>query len=128
MSRYQAHNFEIPEETIEVAQAAFPKGNVYLTLRDKLGPLFKDEAFGALFAWHRRQEKYGHHYFEIRFAPTDCRPCPCRPDCTQSKRGGRVLSLRPPAEYETLKRARDRQETDAFKTKYKKRAGIEGAF
>jgi hypothetical protein len=32
MSGYQAHNFEIPQETIEVAQAAFPKGNVYLIL------------------------------------------------------------------------------------------------
>ncbi len=32
MTRYQAHTFEIPAETIEVAQAAFPKGNVYLTL------------------------------------------------------------------------------------------------
>lgn len=51
MFRYQAHNFEIPEETIEVARAAFPKGNVYLTLRDKLGSLFNDEAFAALFAW-----------------------------------------------------------------------------
>lgn len=28
MSLYQPHNFEIPEETIRVAQAAFPKGNI----------------------------------------------------------------------------------------------------
>ena len=51
MSRYQAHNFEIPQETVEVAQAAFPKGSVYLILRDKLGPLFSDEEFAELFAW-----------------------------------------------------------------------------
>lgn len=51
MSRYQAHNFEIPPETVEVAQAAFPKGSVYMTLRDKLGPLFGDEEFAELFAW-----------------------------------------------------------------------------
>lgn len=51
MSLYQAHNFEIPAETIEVAQAAFPKGNVYLTLRDHLGPLFQDADFAELFAW-----------------------------------------------------------------------------
>lgn len=76
--------------------------------------------------WHLRQEKYGHHYFEVRFAPADCQPCPHRPDCTRSKRGVRVVSLRPQLEYETLKQARDRQETDEFKTKYKKRAGIEG--
>jgi transposase len=76
--------------------------------------------------WHLRQEKYGHQYFEIRFTPTDCHPCPARPDCTKSKRGVRTISLRPQAEYEALKRARDRQETDEFKTRYKKRAGIEG--
>jgi transposase len=76
--------------------------------------------------WHPRQEKYGHQYFEIRFAPADCHPCPCRADCTKSKRGVRVISLRPQAEYETLKRARERQQTEEFKTKYKKRAGIEG--
>ena len=76
--------------------------------------------------WHLRQEKYGHQYFEIRFTPADCHPCPARPDCTKSKRGVRTISLRPQAEYEALKRARDRQETDEFKTRYKKRAGIEG--
>ena len=51
MPRYQAHNFEIPRETVEVAGAAFPKGNVYMTMRDKLGPLFSDDDFAALFAW-----------------------------------------------------------------------------
>ena len=55
MSRYQAHNFEIPEETIEVARAAFPKGNVYLTMRDKLGPLFDDADFAPLFAWQGQE-------------------------------------------------------------------------
>jgi transposase len=39
----------VPEETIRVARAAFPKGNVYLTLRDKLGPIFQDEDFADLF-------------------------------------------------------------------------------
>jgi transposase len=51
MSLYQPHNFEIPEETSRVAHAAFPKGNVYMTLRDKLGPLFKDADFAVLFDW-----------------------------------------------------------------------------
>jgi transposase len=76
--------------------------------------------------WHLRQEKYGHQYFEIRFTPADCHPCSSRPDCTKSKRGVRTISLRPQTEYEALKRARDRQQTEEFKTKYKKRAGIEG--
>jgi transposase len=51
MSRYQSHTFEIPAETVQVAKAAFRKGNVYMTLRDELGPLFADEDFAGLFAW-----------------------------------------------------------------------------
>ena len=39
----------VPEETNRVAGAAFPKGNLYLTLRDKLGPIFDDEDFVGLF-------------------------------------------------------------------------------
>jgi len=76
--------------------------------------------------WRMRQEKYGHEYIEIRFSPSDCRSCPHRPDCTHSKRGVRVVSLRPQIEYETLQAARQYQQTDEFKTRYKKRAGIEG--
>ncbi len=30
----------VPTQTIRVALAAFPKGNIYLTLRDELGPIF----------------------------------------------------------------------------------------
>jgi transposase len=39
----------IPVETRRIAQAAFPKGNLYLRLRDELGPLYEDEAFAQLF-------------------------------------------------------------------------------
>jgi transposase len=75
--------------------------------------------------WHLRREKYGHEYIDIRFSPADCRTCAYRSDCTRSKRGVRVISLKPQAEYEALQAARARQETDEFKTKYKKRAGVE---
>ena len=51
MSQYRPHNFEIPEETRQVANAAFPKGNVYLRIRDEFGPLFKDEDFGKLYSY-----------------------------------------------------------------------------
>jgi len=40
----------IPEETVRVAQAAFPKGNRYLRLRDTLGPLFHNPDFAHLFS------------------------------------------------------------------------------
>ncbi len=39
----------IPEETVRVARAAFPRGNLYLTMRDQLGTLYEDQNFAALF-------------------------------------------------------------------------------
>ena len=39
----------VPDETVRVARAAFPKGNAYLTLRDQLGTIFTDEDFATLF-------------------------------------------------------------------------------
>jgi transposase len=33
---------DVPELTAEVARAAFPKGNVYLQLRDELGTIYED--------------------------------------------------------------------------------------
>jgi transposase len=40
----------VPEETVRVARAAFPKGHPYLTLRDEFGPFFTDTQFNALFS------------------------------------------------------------------------------
>ncbi len=40
----------VPEETARVARAAFPKGNVYMQVRDVLGVVYEDEAFSPLFA------------------------------------------------------------------------------
>lgn len=39
----------VPEETVRVAKAAFPKGNPYMTLRDELGVIYEDDAFASLF-------------------------------------------------------------------------------
>src|SRR5437016_14675069 len=39
----------VPEETIRVAHAAFPKGNALMRLRDLLGPIYTDAQFTALF-------------------------------------------------------------------------------
>lgn len=39
----------IPNETVRVAHAAFPRGNMYLTMRDQLGTLYEDQNFAALF-------------------------------------------------------------------------------
>ncbi len=39
----------VPSETVRVARAAFPKGNLYLAMRDELGVLFEDSDFAELF-------------------------------------------------------------------------------
>ncbi len=39
----------VPQETVRVAKAAFPKGSLFMRMRDELGVLSQDEAFAALF-------------------------------------------------------------------------------
>lgn len=39
----------VPEQTVRIAHAAFPKGSPYLTLRDELGTLYRDDDFSTLF-------------------------------------------------------------------------------
>jgi transposase len=40
----------IPEETIRIARAAFPKGNMFMWMRDELGTVFTDEQLADLFS------------------------------------------------------------------------------
>lgn len=40
----------IPEETKRVAEAAFPKGNVYMQMRDEIGSLYQDDLFVDLYS------------------------------------------------------------------------------
>ena len=39
----------VPEETARIARATYPKGNVYMHMRDELGTMYEDESFSALF-------------------------------------------------------------------------------
>ncbi len=39
----------VPVETARIARAAFPKGNLYISMRDKLGTLFENADFAALY-------------------------------------------------------------------------------
>lgn len=50
MSFDRRYMLDIPEETVEIAQAAFPKGNIYMTMRDELGVMYEDSEFATLFA------------------------------------------------------------------------------
>ena len=39
----------VPEETVRIARASFPKGSRYMRLRDELGAVFEDSRFAGLF-------------------------------------------------------------------------------
>jgi len=39
----------VPEETARIAHAAYPKGNIYLQLRDTFGTIYQDEQFVELY-------------------------------------------------------------------------------
>ncbi|MEU6011809.1 transposase [Streptomyces sp. NPDC047453] len=56
-----------------------------------------------------------------------CRACPLRLKCTTAGAGkwGRVLTLREPAQWAALQQRRREQETDAWRERYRPRAGIE---
>jgi transposase len=42
----------IPEETARIARAAYPNGNVYMQMRDALGPIYQDQSFAHLFPYN----------------------------------------------------------------------------
>jgi transposase len=54
MTLHPQHEFSIPEETARVARAAYPKGNIYMKMRDALGTIYQDEAFAHLFPQNGR--------------------------------------------------------------------------
>lgn len=43
-------NQNIPEETMHIARAAFPKGNGYMQMRDEFGTLYEDKALRNIFS------------------------------------------------------------------------------
>jgi transposase len=50
MSMHALLGYQIPDETVRVAQAAFPKGNLYMELHAKLGMLYTNTQFAHLFS------------------------------------------------------------------------------
>src|SRR5213593_4631156 len=40
----------VPDDTPRVARSAFPKGNMYMKIRDELGTIYQDQQFASLFA------------------------------------------------------------------------------
>lgn len=77
--------------------------------------------------WALRRSEEQLPVIRVRFSPAHCRICPKLRDCVSSpKAQRREISLRPRHEYEALHQARQLQETDAWKDRYKIRAGAEG--
>jgi transposase len=76
--------------------------------------------------WTPGHDMRGGPVVRIRFDTPTCRACPVRPACTWAKEAPRQLTVRPQAQHEAIRAARQHQETAAFKAQYAQRAGIEG--
>jgi transposase len=74
--------------------------------------------------WHQEPD----HQIQVLFSASDCGPCPLRARCTKATERGRTLRLLPREEHEALQQNRARQQTEAFRSCYALRAGIEGSF
>ena len=61
-----------------------------------------------------------------RFAKATCQPCPARARCTTAVRSGRQLGFRPRRIHEAVAAARAEQAGDAWRHRYRIRAGVEG--
>ena len=76
--------------------------------------------------WREMETGRGKSMINVAFSPVDCTPCQVRALCTRAKDLPRALTLQPRAEHEAIQKARERQHTEEFTTRYSKRAGIEG--
>jgi transposase len=76
--------------------------------------------------WCERENEHGQAIIQVGFGKADCAACAERAQCTRAKEGPRTLKLHPQAQYEALQQRRQEQETEEFKRRYAKRAGIEG--
>jgi transposase len=76
--------------------------------------------------WKPATGPRGKPTIQVLFDKKTCAACTVRARCTRSKTGPRELTLHPQAQQLALQAARERQHTDAFKDRYKRRAGIEG--
>jgi transposase len=77
-------------------------------------------------SWARTRSTHGTPIVQVRFAAATCRVCPLREKCTTATnpQWGRALTLREPRERAALQRRRREQDTDAWRHRYRPRAGI----
>jgi len=75
--------------------------------------------------WRLGHDVSGDPVIRIRFDGGTCRGCEMRAVCTRAKDAPRQLTVRPQAQHAAIQAARQRQETEEFKTQYALRAGAE---
>jgi transposase len=76
--------------------------------------------------WTPAADVHGTAVIQIKFAKRDCRACPTQTQCTHSDPPRRTVTVRPRDHQQALLRAREREQTEAFKHQYAQRSGIEG--
>ena len=76
-------------------------------------------------SWRHTLDHSGNNIVQARFSLKDCRSCPIRSQCTNSK-SARVLAFRPQRQFEALQEGRRQIRTEAWQKEYAQRAGIEG--
>jgi transposase len=75
-------------------------------------------------SWTPITDRQHNAVIKIKFSQRDCQACASRLDCTRAKR--RTITVRPQEQYLSLQAARQREQTEAYKAEYARRAGIEG--
>jgi len=74
--------------------------------------------------WRPQRGVRDNPVIEVQFRQADCGSCAARAQCTRSKTGPRTPTLMPREHFLALQSARERQQTEAFRQLYHKRAGI----
>jgi transposase len=76
--------------------------------------------------WKETTGSRGQPIEQVVYNEKECQACQARALCTKSVSAPRYLTFHPREKLETLQAAREYQQTEAFKERYKKRAGVEG--
>ncbi|MFC9331312.1 IS1182 family transposase [Kitasatospora sp. NPDC057015] len=76
--------------------------------------------------WKSTSNADGLPIVQATFKMPDCGPCPDRSRCTRSATGARGLTFRARPQLEAQRHIRAEQATDAWRTQYATRSGVEG--
>lgn len=76
--------------------------------------------------WKDGKSSWGRPNIHFLFSRPLCFQCSARENCSRGKKNGRHLTVSPRPAFEILRQARRREQTEAFRERYQRRAGIEG--